>query len=79
MKAEVNTPENFQYELSAFLSAARSILQYSLKEAQHKSGGQKWYDDYIAGSAILVFFKDKSEDFRTDYRSDSGKAGKKFA
>src|SRR5271166_4284403 len=37
-------PKAFQYELSAFLSAARSALQYALKEATTKTGGQKWYD-----------------------------------
>lgn len=61
MQAEINNPEHFQYELSAFLSAARSILQYSLKEAQNKSEGQRWYDDYIARNIILGFFKDKRD------------------
>jgi hypothetical protein len=30
----------FQFELSAFLSAARSALQYALKEAKGKCGSQ---------------------------------------
>ena len=33
----------FTFQLSAFLSAARSILQYALKEARTKRGGEDWY------------------------------------
>lgn len=31
----------FKYNLSAFLSSARSVMQYSLKEAKTKNGGNK--------------------------------------
>lgn len=34
----------FSFELSAFLTAARSALQYALEEARLKTGGQAWYD-----------------------------------
>src|SRR5882724_9529049 len=48
----------FNFSLSAFLSAARSAVQYALKEAG-KTGGQAWYDAAVARRPILAFFKDK--------------------
>ena len=53
--------ENFTYNLSAFLSSARSVLQYALKEAVTKAGGKQWYDNRISASAVLKFFKDKRD------------------
>lgn len=61
MVAETNSRENFLYDLSAFLSSARSVLQYALKEAEMKSGGKAWYDREMASSAVLTFFKDKRD------------------
>ena len=58
-QAEVNDPKAYQYNLSAFLSAARSVLQYAKGEAENKSGGQAWYDNRISNSPILPFFKGK--------------------
>ncbi len=37
----------FQYNLSAFLSAARSVLQYACKEATSRPGGQAWYEKQV--------------------------------
>ncbi len=51
----------FIYNLSAFLSAARSVLQYALKEASTKPGGQKWYDNLMISSPVLKFFKDERD------------------
>lgn len=51
----------FKYNLSAFLSAARSVLQYILKEAQTKPGGQNWYDTTVISDRILSFFKEKRD------------------
>jgi hypothetical protein len=51
--------EEFTYNLSAFLAAARSVLVYALKEAETKPGGSKWYDDQINASPVLSFFRDK--------------------
>jgi len=48
----------FKYNLSAFLSAARSVLQYALDEAAQR-GGQNWYEAQIQGSEILRYFRDK--------------------
>ena len=59
IQAEVDDPKSYQYNLSAFLSAARSVLQYACKEAKNKSGGQAWYDNRISNSSILPFFKCK--------------------
>lgn len=53
--------EKFIYNLSAFLSSARSVLQYALKEAKIKEEGQKWYDNFISNSTISKFFKCKRD------------------
>jgi len=53
--------ENFTHNLSAFLSSARSVLQYALNEAKTKPGGQQWYDNRISASPVLKFFKDKRD------------------
>jgi len=54
-----DNPTSFRFELSAFLGAARSALQYSQKEAKEKLGGQQWYDQAIARDPLLAFFKDQ--------------------
>lgn len=61
MLIEFDNRENFEFELSAFLSAARSVIQYAFEQAKTKNGGQKWYDDNIAKSPVLSFFKDKRD------------------
>jgi len=43
----------FSFELSAFLTAARSALQYALEEARSKSGGQAWDDTQIGASPAV--------------------------
>lgn len=54
-------PDEFEHYLSAFLSAARSVLQYALEEAKTKPGGQAWYDGQVSGDSSLRFFKDKRD------------------
>ena len=61
MLSETDNRENLLFDLSAFLSAAHSVLQYSLKEATTKPGGQRWYDGQITASRVLSFFKDKRD------------------
>ena len=39
MLSEAVDRDAFIFNLSAFLSSARSVLQYAFKEAQTKSGG----------------------------------------
>ncbi len=53
--------DNFKYNLSAFLSAARSVLQYALEEAKTKPRGKQWYNNRISASSIIKFFKDKRD------------------
>ena len=61
MSTNSDDREKFTYNLSAFLSAARSVLQYALEEARGKNGGQVWYDRQIAASHTLSFFKNKRD------------------
>ena len=61
MTALVNDRAVFNFNLSAFLAAARSALQYAHKEAQPQSGGQAWYDGQVTGKPVVKFFKDKRD------------------
>ncbi len=61
MSKNIRDREIFTYNLSAFLTAARCVLQYSLKEAKSKIEGQKWYVGYINNDNVLNFFKDKRD------------------
>lgn len=61
MLSETDNRDNLLFDLSAFLSAARSVLQYTLREAQTKPGGQLWYDNNVTSSTELAFFKDKRD------------------
>lgn len=51
----------FKYNLSAFLSASRSVLQFASKEAQGRAGGQSWYDSSVASHPVTKFFKGKRD------------------
>jgi len=51
--------ETFKYNLSAFLSAARSVLQFARKEAKTKSKGLHWYDICVSKKPIISFFRKK--------------------
>jgi hypothetical protein len=57
MHAERDHPAGFTVELSAFMGAARSVLQYAWREAKLKPGGQQWYDQTMA-NPLLCFFRD---------------------
>lgn len=61
MLKEKGDSECFKHNLSAFLSSARSVLQYALKEAKNKSGGQAWYDMQVASTKVVRFFRDKRD------------------
>lgn len=60
MEESLGNRQHFRYYLSAFLSSARSVLQYALKESGEK-GRQDWYDGTVAGKDVLQFFKDKRD------------------
>lgn len=61
MTALMNDRVAFNFNLSAFLAAARSVLQYAHKESRQKPGGQAWYDNAVAQHATVSFFKDKRD------------------
>lgn len=67
MKEEQDNREHFVHSLSAFLSAARSVLQYALNEVDPKEnpsakpGAKTWYDDLMSVSSTLKFFKCKRD------------------
>ena len=58
MRAECGKPAAFALELSSFLGAARSVLQYARKEATLKTDGRQWYDQAMAANPLFGFFKD---------------------
>ena len=62
MLAESDTPEHFQFELSAFLGASRSVLQYILEDARKVPGGQSWYDQAVASDPVILFLKNKRDE-----------------
>jgi hypothetical protein len=57
MQVEHGNPAAFALELSAFIAAGRSVLQYACREARLKPGGQQWYDQTMA-NPLLCFFRD---------------------
>jgi hypothetical protein len=63
MVEEQSNRDNFSHNLSAFLSSARSVLQYAFSELELKENkeGKKWYDSCVSASPILRFFKDKRD------------------
>jgi hypothetical protein len=61
MSANFGEREKFTYNLSAFLSSARSVAQYALKEAKSRNGGEAWYIQYIRESNTLSFFTGKRD------------------
>lgn len=61
MVKEQENREAFKYFLSAFLSAARSVMQYALEEAKAKRKGRKWHDKKMNKSIMLGYFKDKRD------------------
>jgi hypothetical protein len=58
MRQVADDYDAFIYNFSAFLAAARSVMQYARDEAIGKTGGQAWYDAQVTGSQVLAFFKD---------------------
>jgi len=62
LRAATNTPDEFRFELSALLTAARSVLQYALEEAMTRPGGQRWYEDQQKANPVMKFLKDERDD-----------------
>ncbi len=61
MCSVMNDRTAFNFNLSAFLAAARSVLQYAHKESQPQQGGPAWYDNAIAQHNTVRFFKDQRD------------------
>jgi hypothetical protein len=59
-KFENELYEPFNYNLSAFLTATRSILQYTYDDA-NKLGKLKDYNNLVSNNKILKFFKEKRD------------------
>jgi hypothetical protein len=53
--------EEFKFNLSAFLSSSRSVLQYALREAEIKIDGKKWYDKQVTNDNVIKFLRDKRD------------------
>ena len=53
-----NDQKLFEYNVSACLSAARSVLQYAFEEVT-LNGKQNWYNSLINASALIKYFRDK--------------------
>jgi hypothetical protein len=58
-------PSVFGYNLSAFMTAARSVLQFAYEEAQPQPNGQDWYEAWydlkVTGNEVVVFFRDRRD------------------
>jgi hypothetical protein len=57
MNAERENRAHFRYEFSAFLSAARSVLQLALEQVKTTAGGPAWYQAAIARDPLFSTFK----------------------
>lgn len=51
----------FEYLLSAFLTSARSVVQYAAETAKHTPLGRGWYDTFVRAHPIVQFFKTKRD------------------
>ena len=51
-------PTAFRYELSAFMTAARTVLDYARRAASRHRKGQEWYRKRLKDGAVLRDFKD---------------------
>lgn len=60
-KMEQVQDEKFEFKcnLSAFLSASRSVLQYAYEETKETKSKLQWYESTVSKEPILKFFKDK--------------------
>jgi len=56
MKAVESNYEEFTYNLSAFLTSTRTVMQYCCEEATN-NGQRPWYDSAMDSSDVLKFFK----------------------
>lgn len=62
MAREQNNVPAFDYELSAFHSAGRSVLQYAYEEVKGSPAAQSWYDEAVQNDPVVRFLKEKRND-----------------
>lgn len=53
--------DDFSCEASAFLTSARSTLQYLFERTKKNHALRIWYDQQISSRPVLKFFKDKRD------------------
>jgi hypothetical protein len=61
MKSSINDRNAFVYNFSAFITAARSVVQYALEECKPDPAAKTWYDNYVASTDLIRYFKDKRD------------------
>jgi hypothetical protein len=54
-----NSREEFVFNLSAFLVAARTVVQYAYEEAKSNPKGQSWHKAAVKRQPSIKFFRDK--------------------
>jgi hypothetical protein len=61
MKSSIHDRTAFVYNFSAFITAARSVVQYALDECPKNTPARTWYDTYISNTDMIRYFKDKRD------------------
>lgn len=55
LKASLFSPQTFNWYVSAFLAAARSVLQYAEKEAKNSNAAHAWYQKAVQDKFVKFF------------------------
>ena len=61
MKTNINDRTAFVYNFSAFITAARSVVQYAFEECKPTTAARTWYDSYVSRTDMIRYFKDKRD------------------
>jgi hypothetical protein len=61
MKSNINDRNAFVYNFSAFITAARSVVQYAFEECKTTPTAKAWYDNYVSSTDLIRYFKDKRD------------------
>jgi hypothetical protein len=59
MEESVDDREAFRYYLSAFLTSARSVIQYAETESEATKAGRDWYKATVDQCKVAEFFRKK--------------------
>lgn len=77
MQMNSGSQHEFDCTLSAFLSAARSVLQYIYVDVEGKKSAQAWYDNMMSNNQDMGLFRELRDDnihedpIRTTKHADS--------